>query len=123
MWEIDWTDELGQWILSDEVDATAREDIRAALLVLREFGPHLGRPLVDSLKGSRHSNMKELRVQSRGRPFRILFAFDPARKAILLIGGNKQGQKRFYDRIIPLADRLFTEYLKGLDHAKRKPKS
>jgi hypothetical protein len=72
MWDIGWTDEFGRWITSHAVDESAREDIRAALIVLREFGPSLGRPLVDSIKGSKHSNMKELRVQSKGRPFRIL---------------------------------------------------
>jgi hypothetical protein len=97
------------------VDAAAREDIRACLIVLRELGPSLGRPLADTLKGSRHANMKELRVQSKGRPFRIFYAFDPRRRAILLIGGNKQGDKRFYDVYLPIADQLFDQHLKELD--------
>jgi hypothetical protein len=91
MWEIRWTDEFGKWIISDSVDAAAREDIRAGLLVLRELGPRLGRPMADTLKGSKHANMKELRVQSKGRPFRIFYAFDPDRRAILRIGGNNRG--------------------------------
>jgi hypothetical protein len=66
MWLIGWTDEFERWIVSRDVDAAARQDIRAALLVLREFGPQLGRPLVDTIKGSRHANLKELRVQSQG---------------------------------------------------------
>lgn len=66
--------------------------------------------------------MKELRVQSKGRPFRVLFAFDPDRRAILLVGGNKQGKKRFYEQIIPIADKLFDEHLKELTHEKKKRK-
>jgi hypothetical protein len=119
MWELRWTEEFGQWIVSQEVDAAAREDIRAGLLILRELGPALGRPHVDTLQGSKHSNMKELRVQSKGRPFRIFFAFDPKRRAVLLIGGNKQGKKRFYNVHLPIADQLFDAYLKELDHEKR----
>ena len=63
------------------------------------------------LKGSKHSNMKELRTQHQGRPIRTLFAFDPRRCAILLIGGDKAGDERFYERMIPLADRLYDEHL------------
>lgn len=89
-----------------------------ALLVgvklLRQMGPLLGRPHADTVHGSRHSNMKELRTQHRGRPFRTLFAFDPRRRAILLIGGDKTGDDRFYERMIPLADRLFDEHLERL---------
>jgi len=81
--------------------------------VLKRIGPNLGRPYVDSVKGSRHENMKELRVKSKGRPFRIFFTFDPFRQAILLIGGNKTGVKRFYTRMIPIADTLY-EYLQDL---------
>ncbi|SRR5258706_10912363 len=123
MWEIRWTDEFAQWIISDVVDAAAREDIRAGLLVLREVGPSLGRPMADTLKGSKHANMKELRVQSNGRPFRIFYAFDPTRRAVLLIGGNKQGDKRFYKVYVPLADQLFDSYLKETDSEKRKEKA
>ena len=122
MWEIEWTEEFERWIVSEEVDASARGDIRAALLVLQEFGQQLGRPLVDTVKGSRYANMKELRVQSKGRPFRVLFAFDPDRKAVLLVGGNKQGRTRFYKEMVPLADSLFESYLKELERAKTKKK-
>lgn len=122
MWELGQTAEFAAWVVSDAVDQSALEDIRAVLVVLREFGPSLGRPLADTLKGSRHKNMKELRVQSKGRPFRIFYAFDPHRRAILLIGGNKQGDDRFYERMIPLADKLFERHLEELRHAKQKRK-
>ena len=67
------------------------------------------------LAGSRHANMKELRTQHRGRPLRTLFAFDSRRCAILLIGGDKTGDKRFYERMIPIADQLFDEHLQAIE--------
>ena len=66
------------------------------------------------MNGSKHSNMKELRTQHQGRPLRTFFAFDPRRSAILLIGGDKTGDKRFYERLLPEADRLYDEYLEEL---------
>jgi len=122
MWIVEASDEFLSWLVSGQVDAAADEDIRAALIVLREMGPKLGRPLVDTLKGSRLPNLKELRVQSKGRPFRIFFAFDPARSAILLIGGNKQGDKRFYQRMIPVAEKIYRRHLQDLPHGTKKTK-
>jgi hypothetical protein len=119
MWEVVGTAEFNRWVVSDDVDEAARENIRAALIVLRELGPALGRPLADTLKGSRHSNMKELRVQSNGRPFRIFFCFDSLRRAALLVGGDKQGDKRFYERLLPLADSLFDRHQKETEREKR----
>lgn len=112
MWTIERTDDIVNWI--KELDDDAKEAIYKNLLILKEFGPSLGRPYVDSVKGSRHENMKELRVSNKKRVFRILFAFDPKRSAILLIGGDKRGDKRFYERMIPLADTLFDQHLKAL---------
>jgi hypothetical protein len=108
-WEIEYTDEFGAWWA--ELDNTAKADIDASVTLLEEYGPSLMRPHVDTVNGSRHANMKELRVQSAGHPIRIFFAFDPRRSAILLIGGDKTGRKRFYDEMIPLADALYTEHL------------
>lgn len=82
--------------------------------VLEAVGPGLGRPQVDTIKGSRHANMKELRTQHRGEPYRTFFAFDPRRCAILLIGGSKLGDRRFYETYIPHADRLYDEHLATL---------
>ena len=82
--------------------------------LLERLGPHLQRPHADTIKGSKHPNLKELRTQHRGRPLRTLYAFDPRRMAILLIGGDKTGDARFYDRMVPLADRLYHEHLKAL---------
>lgn len=113
MWKIIQTSTFDDWFA--KLDVAAQSDILEKAVVLREFGPRLGRPTVDSVVGSAHSNMKELRVQSNGRPFRIFFAFDPKRQAVLLIGGNKQGDKRFYKKLIPIADKLFSEYLEDKD--------
>lgn len=109
MWEIDRTEEVAEWIKSLDVDA--REVILINLLILKEFGPVLGRPYVDTIKQSRHKNMKELRIQNKKRVLRILFIFDPDRKAFLLIGGDKRGDKRFYEKMIPIADELYDKYL------------
>jgi hypothetical protein len=109
MWEIQRTDEIAEWIKS--LDDDAREAILKNLIILKEIGPSLGRPYVDTVKQSRHKNMKELRVQNKMRVFRIFFIFDLDRKAILLIGGDKRGEKRFYEKMIPLADNLFDEYI------------
>jgi hypothetical protein len=95
------------------------EGVRVAILahvvLLRERGPQLGRPYVDTVEGSAFAYMKELRVQYQGDPWRILFAFDPNRAAILRIGGNKRGDKRWYKTFIPIADERFRRHLERLE--------
>lgn len=93
-----------------------QDELLAHALLLRDFGPGLGRPTVDTLKGSKHANMKELRFGWAGAVWRVAFAFDPARQAILLVGGDKAGtdQRRFYKRLIALADVRFDEHLDSL---------
>ena len=113
MWAIETTDTFDGWF--DSLDDTDRANVLASMIVLRERGPMLSRPYADTVKGSIHSNMKELRVQSKGDPIRAFFAFDPKRKGILLCAGNKTGdEKRFYDVMIPIADREFTAHLEKL---------
>jgi hypothetical protein len=112
MWEVEVTDEFERWWQTLSEDE--QESLLASVHLLRQLGPLLGRPHADTVKGSRHRNMKELRTQHRGRPLRTFFAFDPRRRAILLIGGDKTGDDRFYDRMIPLADRLYDEHLREL---------
>lgn len=109
MWEVLQTDIFSEWF--ESLDLPARESIYEKMLVLKKLGPSLGRPYVDTINCSKYKNMKELRIQSKNRPFRIFFAFDPKRNAILLVGGNKAGKKKFYEEMIPLADQLFTKYL------------
>ncbi len=98
------------------VDENSYDQIVAALEILAELGPGLGRPLVDTVTGSRHKNMKELRPGTSGRSeVRILFAFDPTRSGILLIAGDKHGQWQKWYRInVPLADDRYDEHLKRL---------
>lgn len=102
-----------------------QDELLAHALLLGEFGPNLGRPTVDGLKGSKHTNMKELRFGWDGGIWRVAFAFDPKRQAILLVGGNKGGadQKRFYKRLIAVADERFDEHLATLAAVKAKEKT
>ncbi|BDB13361.1 type II toxin-antitoxin system RelE/ParE family toxin [Acidithiobacillus ferrooxidans] len=108
-WDVEYTDEFGEWW---ELLTTAeQESVRASVKLLGDLGPHLGFPHSSGVLGSRHGNMRELRVQHAGRPYRILFAFDPRRCAILLLGGDKTGNDRWYDENVPVADQLYDEHL------------
>lgn len=103
----------------DALQSAVQDELLALLTPLRVYGPKLGRPDVDTLKGSAHANMKELRFKAGGGVWRVAFAFDPARKAILLVAGDKSGvsERRFYKRLIDKADRRFTEHLKNLERS------
>lgn len=113
MWIVD-TSLIDGWL--DDLDDNSTEQILAALEILRDIGPALGRPLVDTITGSRHKNMKELRPGSHGTSeLRVLFAFDPERKAIMLVAGNKTGNwKKWYRQNIPIADNLFDQHKQSL---------
>lgn len=111
-WAVEYTDEFGEWF--ETLTESEQEDIVAVVGLLEQGGPVLGRPYVDAIRGSKHQNMKELRVQHEGRPYRTLFAFDPRRCAILLIGGDKTGHDRWYEEYVPIADRLYDEHLETL---------
>jgi hypothetical protein len=97
-----------------------QEEILALALLLQQFGPQLGRPRADTLDGSRHANMKELRFAAADGEWRVAFAFDPKRKAILLVAGDKSGgsQKRFYCDLIKKADERFDAHLRRLKKEK-----
>jgi hypothetical protein len=112
MWRVEFTDEFGAWW--ESLDESVQDATDSAVNVLQGAGPSLGRPHVDTLKGSKHANLKELRVQCGGKPYRIFFAFDPRRVAIILIGGCKAGDQRFYARMIPVADKLYDVYVAEL---------
>ena len=110
-WGVEYTDEFGGWW--DGLDEEEQERVTAAVESLEEYGPALGRPLVGAISRSWHANMEEL-IPPAGN-IRILFAFDPRRSAILLIGGDKTGEwNRWYERVIPVADRLYDEHLGAL---------
>ncbi len=87
----------------------------AKVKLLEELGPSLPRPHADVVQSSRHQNMKELRIQHSGRPYRVLFAFDPRRAAILLLGGDETGNARWYEQNVPRADGIYDEHLKDLE--------
>ena len=111
-WDVEFTGEFERWwngLTEDEQDSVDRK-----VRLLQQRGPALPRPFADVVHSSCHSNMKELVIQHAGRPYRALFAFDPRRCAILLIGGDKTGNDRWYDEFVPVADRLFDEHLATL---------
>lgn len=113
MWSVE-AELIESWVAS--LDDSSRAQVFAAIEVLREYGPQLGRPLVDTVIASRHKNMKELRPGSAGRTeLRVLFAFDPERRAIMLVAGDKAGNwTRWYKNNIPAADDLFDDHLRTL---------
>jgi hypothetical protein len=110
-WEVEITDQFAEWYEGLTLDECDR--INAAVEKLEIHGPALDRPYADTVEGSRYRNMKELRPH--GGFLRILFAFDPRRHAILLIGGDKKGLwDKWYPEMIPIADKLYDEYLAEL---------
>jgi len=108
-WDIEYTDELGLWwnLLTEEEQIS----VDAIVILLETNGTNLRFPHSSGINESRHSHMRELRIQHEGRPYRILYAFDPRRTAILLIGGDKTGNDRWYDEFIPVADDLYDQHL------------
>ena len=92
-----------------------QDDVACSVGLLAELGPALGFPHSSKVKGSRYAQMRELRTQSAGRPLRTLYAFDPLRTAILLIGGDKTGDDRWYEKFVPVADRLYEQHLEELE--------
>ncbi len=100
----------------DELPVDAQTEILALSRLLQQFGPRLGRPRVDTLNGSRHANMKELRFSVADGEWRVAFAFDTKRKAVLLVAGDKSGggEKRFYRGLIRKADERFDAHLARL---------
>jgi hypothetical protein len=119
VWTVDTT-LIDPWL--DSLDDDSADQVLAALTILRDVGPSLGHPLVDSVKQSRHRNMKELRPGSRGRSeLRALFAFDPARRAILLVAGDKAGGWSRWCRVnVPIADDLLDRHILKLRERKQK---
>lgn len=122
-YRVSWIVEIG-----DEFKAeffALHEDVRTEILalarLLQQFGPQLGRPRVDTLNGSRHANMKELRFSAAGGEWRVAFAFDTRRKGILLIAGDKSGgsEKRFYRELLRKADSRFDNHLARLERERR----
>lgn len=114
-WVVDFYEEF-----ADEFEGFShgvKVDMLAAVKLLQEIGPQLGRPHADTLEGSKHSNMKELRFKADDGVWRVAFAFDPGRRAILLVAGDKSGvsEKRFYKSLIAKADERFDDHIQQLE--------
>lgn len=110
--EIEYTEQFSKWwsSLKEEEQITVDASIR----LLEHFGPNLRFPYSSGIEGSKFGQMRELRIQHQGKPYRVLYAFDPGRVALLLLGGNKQGNKNWYKKFVPIADRLYQQHLKSL---------
>ena len=111
MWNVETTEVFDKWF--EAQTEALKEDMLAAMVILSEYGPQLGRPFADTVNDSAFSNMKELRVQHQGSPIRAFFVFDPSRCGILLCAGDKIGlnEKRFYKDMIKLADAEYRKHL------------
>jgi hypothetical protein len=119
-WEVEFEDAFEAEFLAFEQEV--QDALLAVARLLVDYGPQLGRPYADTLKGSKHPNMKELRFDALAGEWRAAFAFDPQRKAILLVAGDKSGgsQKRFYKQLIAKADRRFSTHLQKVKAATKK---
>jgi hypothetical protein len=111
-WEVEYTDEFGAWW--DDLTEAQQDRLAAMVRLLAAQGPSLAFPYSSGVKTSKQEHMRELRVQIAGSPLRVFYAFDPRRTAILLIGGDKTGNDRFYEEYVPQADALYEAYLKEL---------
>lgn len=113
MWEIEFTDEFERWW--NTLSETAQDSIAVLVTLLEEKGVSLGYPYSSEVKGTKRiSHLRELRDEVDSRILRVIYAFDPRRKAILLIGGDKRGDKNWYDTIIPIAEEIYLNHLKEI---------
>src|SRR6202162_854011 len=111
-WEVEYSDEFELW--GNDLNDEEQETIAAHVELLEERGPQLPFPYTSGIQTSKHGNMRELRIQHQGRPYRVLYAFDPRRVGILLLGGDKTGNERWYAEYVPRADRLYEAHLEAL---------
>jgi hypothetical protein len=110
--EIEFTEEFETWW--DGLTADEQDSVRDSVALLREKGITLPFPHSSGIETSRHHQMRELRIQHEGRPYRVLYAFDPRRTAMLLIGGEKTGNDRWYEIFVPIADKIYDGHLAEL---------
>ena len=111
-YEVEFTDEFEGWW--DSLNDAEQRSVAFSVGTVEEFGVNLKRPHADTIHGSKFPNMRELRCQHEGREYRILFAFDPRRTAMLLIGGDKTGRTDWYGEFLPQADRIYARHLKEI---------
>jgi hypothetical protein len=112
-WEVEFSDEFGEWW--DKRAAAEQKSVDFTVSLLQELGPTLKMPHSSGVDMSRHAHMRELRIQHQGRPYRVLYAFDPRRTAMLLIGGDKTGKDRWYEVYVPVADAIYDRHLRELE--------
>ena len=112
-WEVEFSDEFGEWW--DSLNAAEQKNVDFSVSLLQSAGPMLRMPHSSGVTTSRHTHMRELRIQHEGMPYRVLYAFDPRRTAILLIGGDKKGNDRWYDEYVPKADAIYDRHLQELE--------
>jgi hypothetical protein len=110
-----FTGEFETWW--DSLSVEEQDSIDRVVWMLAEDGPALRFPYSSKIESSAYSHMRELRIQYQGRPYRVLYAFNPHRNALLLIGGDKTGNDRWYEVFVPIADRLYKEHLKELEES------
>ena len=115
-WEIEFTHVFGIWW--ETLTESEQESVTFGVDLLAQLGPALSRPYADTLKGCAYPNLKELRVQHEGRPYRVLYAFDPRRVGLLLIGGDKTGDPNWYVQAVPQAEKLYAAHLDSLKKGK-----
>ncbi len=108
-WEVEYTDEFGRWW--DALNEEEQVSVDASVRLLERFGPMLPYPHSSAVRGVRHRHLRELRIQHRGRPLRVLYAFDPRRVALLLLGGDKTGKDRWYEENVPRAEALYGRHV------------
>jgi len=111
-WVVEYTDEFGEWWAT--LDEGEQDSVAVSVSLLERRGLTLPHPYSSQIRGGTYNHLRELRIQHKGQPYRVLYAFDPRRTAILLIGGNKTGDDRWYETFVPLADRLYAEHLEQL---------
>ena len=112
VWDVEYTDEFFEWWESLSIDE--QKSVAVSVELLEVLGPNLRYPHSSGILGTRVDHLRELRTQHEGRPIRTLYAFDPRRTAILLIGGDKCGSDRWYEKYVPIAERLYEEHLAEL---------
>ena len=112
VWDVEFSDEFGEWW--DGLTVAEQKSVDYTISLLQELGPTLRMPHSSGVQMSRHAQMRELRIQHEGRPYRVLYAFDPRRAAMLLIGGEKTGNDRWYEEYVPRADAIYDRHLREL---------
>jgi len=111
-WDVEYIDEFEVWW--NELSEAEQEDIDACVRLLEKQGPNLPYPYSSGIESSKHPHMRELRIQHKGEPYRVLYAMDPRRTSILLLGGNKSGDKRWYKKNVPKADKRYDKHIEDL---------